>query len=34
MKIISQLEMWLEDNYYSFYGITIGKHRVYEGYII
>ncbi|UZP02549.1 hypothetical protein JW813_12575 [Clostridium botulinum] len=34
MKTISELEMWLEDNYYSFDNITIGKHRAYEGNVI
>ncbi|BBK79220.1 hypothetical protein CBU03nite_16370 [Clostridium butyricum] len=34
MKIISELEMWLEYNYYSFYRIIIGKHRIYERLII
>ena len=34
MKIISKLEMWLEYNYYSFNRKIIGKHRIYEIYII
>lgn len=34
MKTISELETWLEDNCYSFDGITIGKHHAYEGYVI
>ena len=31
---IEELERWLEDNYYNFNEISIGKHHAPEGYII
>lgn len=34
MKTIKELEKYLEDNYYSFNELTIGKHYAPEGIII
>lgn len=34
METIKELEKYLEDNCYSFNGLSIGNHRAQEGYII
>lgn len=34
METIQELESYLEDNCYSFLGLSIGKHHAYEGFVI
>lgn len=34
MKTIAELEKYLEEECYSFYAITIGKHMAPEGFVI